>query len=123
MQSTQSHPSPKALLFACVNELNYKEKAVGQEDIPQNVWDALSKKMSVLDPLATISLKLTCPACLKSWTSYFDIMSYLWAELDQWAKDTLQDVYLLARGFGWNEEEILKLSPGKRQIYIQMLGG
>jgi hypothetical protein len=96
------------------------------EDIPYEVIDALeasiaSTAMSV-DPLAEIELKLDCPECALSWQAPFDIVSFLWSELDAWAKRMLREIHILASNYGWSEADIVALSPQRRQHYRGLIG-
>lgn len=73
------------------------------------------------DPQADIDLQLSCQACNARWRAQFDIASYLWREIENWAMRTLREVHLLASAYGWTEHEILKLSPRRRRVYLQMV--
>jgi hypothetical protein len=50
----------------------------------------------------------------------FDIASFLWRETHGWAQGTLRDVHGLAAAYGWREEDVLRLSPTRRQIYLEL---
>lgn len=91
-------------------------------ELPLTALDALSNAMAVADPQSHLELALTCPACEQNWLAVFDIASYLWIEIQNWAMRTLREVYLLASAFGWSESEILALSPMRRQLYLQSVG-
>ena len=77
--------------------------------------------MSARDPQAEVLLDLTCPACGASWQTVFDIAAYFWAELTAEAKRLLREVDALARAYGWREVDILALSPGRRQAYLELV--
>jgi predicted RNA-binding Zn-ribbon protein involved in translation (DUF1610 family) len=74
------------------------------------------------DPDADVRVALACPACGNAWELLFDIVTYFWGELDDWAQRILADVHALARAYGWTEREILALSPARRQVYLDMVG-
>jgi hypothetical protein len=76
--------------------------------------------MAQHDPDADVRITLACPACGDRSQAHFDIVSYLWSELDDWAQRVLADVHVLARAYGWSEDAILALSPSRRQIYLEM---
>ena len=42
-------------------------------------------------------------------------------EIQVLARRLLQEVSWLARGYGWNEDEILRLTPARRRAYLEML--
>ena len=111
------------LVKNCITSINGQEGKMGLSELTNEVFQELDQQMAKSDPQANIAFDLTCPACQYQWLSFFDIMNYFWAEIDRWAKRSFQEIYLLARGFGWSEEEILALSPQRRQTYLNMLQG
>jgi hypothetical protein len=96
------------------------------QDIPGEVMSALEASIvstaSSLDPMAEIELKLDCPECAFSWQTPFDIVSFLWSELDGWAKQVLREIHILASHYGWSEADIIALSPQRRQHYRGLIG-
>jgi hypothetical protein len=77
--------------------------------------------MEELDPQANLLILLDCTGCNHNWSVYFDIISYFWHEIDNWARSTLHEIFLLAQGLSWTEKDILSLSPQRRRIYLEML--
>ena len=96
--------------------------AVDLDNLPQEVVEGIVSSMAEADPLADIQLDLTCPSCAHRWHAVFDIVSFLWTEIEVWAWRILSDVHTLARAYGWGEREILSLSPTRRQFYLEMVG-
>lgn len=90
--------------------------------LPPAVVEAVVERMREADPLADTQLALNCPSCGRAWKQVFDIGSYLWAEVADWARRTLREVHALARAYGWREADILALSAQRRQWYIEMIG-
>jgi len=64
---------------------------------------------------------LSCPKCSHEWEMSFDICSYLWREVDNLAKRALREVAMLAAAFGWSESDILRMSPRRRRLYLEMI--
>jgi hypothetical protein len=99
---------------------------VSIQDIPGEVIGALEASIastaSSLDPLAEIELKLDCPECAFCWQSPFDIVSFLWSELDAWAARMLREIHILASHYGWSEADIIALSPRRRLYYRELIG-
>ncbi|MGW0209347.1 hypothetical protein ACWDZ8_27315, partial [Streptomyces sp. NPDC003233] len=93
---------------------------VAAEALPEHVRRRVAQAAAAADPAADIRLNLACPACGHAASAELDIASYLWAELDAWARGTLQDVHLLAGHYGWSESEILALSPLRRRYYLEL---
>lgn len=111
------------LIKHCIKSINGQQGKLDFSELTDQIFQDLDRHMAEADPQANISFDLSCPGCQHQWASFFDIMNYLWTEVDRWAKRTFQEIYLLARGFGWPEKEILSLSPVRRQTYLNMLKG
>lgn len=99
----------------------------GDEDIPatelpEDVMTALDARLTEADPQAEILLNLHCAECRRDWQAPFDIVSFLWSEVDAWAARLLREVHWLARAYAWREADILALSPWRRQCYLELLG-
>jgi hypothetical protein len=109
------------LIEQCLLGTLYQEQAVKLEQIPVAVIDGVIEAMQEADPLADINLNLSCQTCGNSWLAPFDILAYLWSEIDSWAYRTLQEVHRLAQAYGWTEAEILFLSARRRQFYLAMV--
>jgi hypothetical protein len=78
--------------------------------------------LAAADPQADIEMALHCPGCAATWRQGFDIVSFLWAEIDAWARRTLYDVHRLAAAYGWREGDILAMSAPRRQAYLDLVG-
>ena len=111
-----------ALLERCLLEARLDGESRGAGELPDAVVGALAERMAHVDRQADVRLALTCPACGREWQAAFDIASYFWSELHDWAQHTLRDVHLLATAYGWREDDILALSPRRRQLYLEMIG-
>ncbi len=114
------------LLTRCIINIEPPvENGIGEnhrvDQLPDHVIEALEKRIEALDPQAKIQINLSCPSCSHHWEVLFDIVSFLWSELNDWAERTLQMIHTLAKGYGWSEQEILNLSPIRRQLYLGML--
>mgnify|MGYP003381458898 FL=1 len=62
-----------------------------------------------------------CPSCDHRWSALFDIVSFFWREIDDWARRTLREVHSLGRAYGWSEADILTLSAWRRRAYLEMI--
>jgi hypothetical protein len=106
-----------ALLSRCV------DSAPDAADI--GTWSAaniemITAAMAAADPQAHRDVGMVCAACNHHWESTFDIVSFLWCEIEAWAQRTLREVHMLARAYAWREQEILALSPTRRQLYLEL---
>ncbi|MFD4717320.1 hypothetical protein ACFWOY_01290 [Streptomyces sp. NPDC058423] len=88
--------------------------------LPEQVQRRLAEAAERADPAADVTLNVACPECGESTGAELDIASYLWTELDNWARDVLLDVHLLASAYGWTEPEVLALSPLRRRHYLEL---
>jgi len=109
------------LLRRCLLDAQRGDAAVDAAALPEAVVAGLGTEMEAHDPGADIQLGLHCPACGHCWDLRFDIVSYFWDELDDWAQRTLADVDALARAYGWTEAEILGLSAARRRVYLDFV--
>lgn len=111
----------QGLLTRCIISVRQGDRTCEVSSLPASVRSDLAQRMEKLDPLADIRIDLTCPQCSYAWSEQFDIVGYLWAEIDQWAQHTLNAVHRLATAYGWSERDILELNPVRRQLYLGMI--
>ncbi|MEU3572532.1 hypothetical protein AB0E96_29520 [Kitasatospora sp. NPDC036755] len=108
------------LLERCVLDAEHHGEPVAARQLPEPVQRRLAEAAAAADPCADVRLNLRCPECDRPALAELDIASYLWEELDDWARATLLDVHLLASAYGWSETEILALSPLRRRYYLEL---
>lgn len=120
--ASDADAAQRQLLSRCLLQSEYSGKNCALEHLPDSVIQKLIQRMEELDSQAEIRINLNCPECSHSWEVLFDIADFLWIEINDWAKQMLHIVHRLALGYGWNEREILNLSPVRRQLYLGMLG-
>jgi hypothetical protein len=111
----------RRLLARCVLAASHDGRTIDVEALPAPVVEHLSARLSDLDPQADVRIDATCPSCANRWQAPFDIVSYLWAEIDAWACRMLRDIHSMAAAYGWRESEILALSPIRRQVYLDLI--
>ncbi len=102
-------------------ENQHAEQTLALEHLPEPVVEAMRQQMSEADPLGDVRFALACPSCDHRWSALFDIVSFFWREIDDWARRTLREVTLLARAYGWSEADILALSAWRRRAYLEMI--
>ena len=112
----------KRLLKLCVEAAHTGGVAVDSGALPDEVVKALSEEMSRMDPQADVRISLACPACLHGWNIAFDILTYLWSEIEDWAERLLLEVHTLASAYGWSERDIISMSAIRRRLYLDMIG-
>jgi hypothetical protein len=108
------------LLRRCVVEARWNGRGWTSGELPANVLEALSKRLEAADPLAVIQLQSTCPECGHTNTAILDPGAVVWSEVRSEADRLLYEVDVLARRYGWTEEEILNLGPRRRRAYLEL---
>lgn len=91
--------------------------------LPPEAIDQALDAMARADPQADVQIALACPACSRTWSLPFDIVSHLWEEIEDWAHRILREVHVLASAYGWSEREVLGLSARRRRIYLEAIEG
>ncbi len=110
------------LFERCVAFARQKGVPVAPAELPDRLKTAVIQRMAQLDPHADVRLDMRCPSCDRNWEAPFDIVTFLWTEIQAWALRTLRDVHTLASVYGWSEAEILALHPTRRQRYLELIG-
>jgi hypothetical protein len=110
------------LVSRCVVDARRGEEALPPCSVPRAAWTAVGDALGAADPLADLSAALDCAACGEHWTAALDTADYLWRELEGWAHRLLRDVAGLAAAYSWTEDDVLRLSPSRRAVYLS-LGG
>lgn len=123
-QVASGDAAEKQLLTRCVIAARALDSgaAIDAAALPTALVLAVDERMGELDAQAQVVLDMTCPACERRFSAPFDIVAFLWTELERWARAMLREVHLLATAYGWTEREVLALSPTRRQAYLEWIG-
>ncbi|HTU76771.1 MAG TPA: hypothetical protein VMG38_24945 [Trebonia sp.] len=121
---SQSAPADarSLLIQRCVLKVTRDTGPAAPADLPVPVQEKLAEAVAEADPDADLRLDAPCPDCGHHTSAMVDAASFLWAELDAWARGTLVEVHLLASTYGWTEPEVLALSPRRRRHYLELAG-
>lgn len=109
----------EALLRRCVVELQRGGSPLTPGDLDEPERVALSEAIGEADPRAETLLETACPRCGHAWTAPLDLVAYLWGRVDREAEQLLDAVDVLARVYGWSEDEVFHLTPTRRRLYLQ----
>jgi hypothetical protein len=82
----------------------------------------LGTHLERLDPGALVSFALSCPACRHDWSAPVDVGEALWGELQRAAEKIFVEIDVLARTYGWTEQDVLSMSAIRRAAYLQLAG-
>jgi hypothetical protein len=117
----QKSQARELLLERCVNARQGAIE-VPAAMLPGPLVELVGEKMAQADPQAEIQIAMTCPACSHQWTAVFEICSFLWGEIEDWAERLLHDVHSLAKAYGWSERDVISMSARRRRLYLEMAG-
>lgn len=113
----------RLLIRRCVLKAQKNGNSVSPTKLPKKIIKFMADRMAECDPQADILLDLICPACGHNWQLLLDIAIYLWNEIRGYAVRLLEEVHILAANYGWEEDQILDMNPGRRRHYLRMLSG
>ncbi len=113
----------KLLLSYCLLSSKKDGEDIPFDQLPEDMVDSIAEQMARADPSGDIQLAIVCASCGHEWMQIFDIVSFFRHEIDTWARRVLREVHQLASAYGWNEADILAMSPNRRQIYLEMSCG
>jgi hypothetical protein len=122
-RSNDADSARRRLLERCVTSAAREGSEVSPAELPGAVVEAVEARMADADPQADVRLALDCPACGHKFLAAFDVVAYFWSEINAWAYRLLGEVHSLASAYGWREEDILAMSPWRRHVYLEMVGG
>lgn len=121
LEAADRNALKEVLIDRCVLDARCGGEQIQIADLPEQLIATLSQRMADADPQSDVRLALNCPNCSHSWTALFDIVSFFWREIDAWARRVLQEIHILASAYGWPEQYILMMNPGRRAFYLEML--
>lgn len=118
LASVAGEPDDAAAAQRLLERLVDGETAIEPSRVPL-LAERLGSALDEADPRLDISIDSICPACAHAWNAPFDIVSYLWEEIDARARRLLDEVHVLASAYGWTESEILGLTDTRRAAYLE----
>lgn len=118
--STDVAAAAGLILRRCIESIE-REDGGPVAEIPSNVADDLATRMAELDPQAELTLQLVCPACGREFSTQLDAASYFFQELAGATAGLWREVHLLAFYYHWSESEILRLTRGRRRLYLGLV--
>lgn len=121
--SSDAESARIALLSEIVLQAIRDDAPVAVTALPRDAVREVGRRVVESDPLAEISLSVTCDSCGGNWDTLLDPGDFVWRELREWGKRLLWEVHVLARSYGWPEHETLSLPPSRRQAYLRMVLG
>lgn len=105
-----------AVLMGC---LRVGEKPADETALRR--WPSVRAHFERMHAATLVSFRLACSQCGDQFTLDFDVPRFVWLEIRHAARRLLSDVHVLASHYGWNEREIVTMSPQRRAAYLEML--
>lgn len=103
--------------------LLHRLNAAGRAAWNEAEIEAAGERLAEADPLAEIRIGFACPSCGEGFAESLDLPSFVWSEMEARARRVLTEVHELASAYGWSESEILRLTPARREFYLEMVRG
>jgi hypothetical protein len=120
--STHSLPeSRRRVLSRCLLGLAQHGVEIQPDNLPESTIEKICDSMANSDPNAETRFGVQCSSCGRRWQAVFDVTAFFWKEISVRARRALSEVHVLASAYGWNEQEILGMSPVRREFYLQMV--
>ncbi|MEU9167423.1 hypothetical protein AB0D34_06445 [Streptomyces sp. NPDC048420] len=110
------------LLTSCVVDAERDGLPVPTAQLPPPVAASVVEAVAEADPFAEIRLRLVCAQCGGSWDAVLDPARYVWCELAEWGRRLTENVHVLARAYGWREDDVLALPASRRAVYLGLVG-
>ncbi|MEO1079484.1 MAG: phage baseplate protein [Pseudomonadota bacterium] len=121
LQDNPESNGQAAVLERCIQLVTDNDRDITGQPLPVEIQAAVLEGMESADPQGNVELDMTCPSCAEQWQSPFDIVAYLWSELEAWGQRLLGDIHALASSYGWTEAEVLAVTPWRRRQYLERL--
>jgi hypothetical protein len=81
---------------------------------------AVAEALANDDTGTEIRVAVACPVCGHEWDASVDVPAYLWEEVVAAAERLAGEVAGLATAYGWREADVLRLSPWRRRLYLDL---
>jgi len=91
------------------------------EKLPEHIVDVVSSKLREIDPMADLTLDMSCPNCNQNVKISFDAEEFLLQEIHLRSRSLEEEIHWLAFHYHWKEHYILSLSIQKRQRYVELI--
>ena len=114
MEARDAEDAAMALLRACAEHPD--KLPTGTE--AEALIDAAGQALDAVNPWADLRVEIACPSCSATSDVVVDLAALLWDELESEAGRIFNEVHILARAYGWREDEILAMSPWRRAAYL-----
>ena len=90
-------------------------------EMPASIEARVVAAIANCDPVADRRIEVVCQECGQSWEEIFDVAAWLSQEIAMFVRRIVREVHALASAYGWREDDILAMTPTRRQLYLNIL--
>ena len=99
---------------------NLDGDACDVSELPAEALDAIELALEHIEPGASVEFDVVCADCGGEWSAPMDCADVVWSEIQSRAERLLLEIDVLARAYGWREDDVLALSDTRRAAYLQL---
>lgn len=110
-----------ALIRGCVLRAWHDGEPIDPDALDDDALQHIGEAILESDPQAEVCVTMTCAACGHQLSAVLDVAEFFWRELTATGVQLLDEVHQLAIGYGWSEEQVLRLSSRRRREYVERL--
>jgi hypothetical protein len=110
-----------ALIRGCVLSAWRDGEPVDPDALDHDALQRIGEAILESDPQAEVGVTMTCASCGHQLGAVLDIAEFFWREVSATSVQLLDEVHQLAIGYGWSEEQVLRLSSRRRREYVERL--
>ena len=111
----------RLLCEQCVLQATRDGNVIPAANLSAAAVEEVASALATADPRAELQIDLRCAACQHRCQPVFDVVSFLWTEIDLLVRRLLHEVHALAWAYGWHEADVLAMSNARRQFYLEMV--
>jgi hypothetical protein len=113
----------RALIVGCVSGAWHDGEPVDPLALDDALLERVGEAIVAADPQVEVAVEMRCAGCAAEWSPILDIADYFWREISAAGVQLLDEVHQLAAGYGWSEEQVLRLPSRRRRQYVERLVG
>jgi len=113
----------RALISGCVTVTATDGGDIDPLELESELLERIGEAIVAADPQAEVGVTMDCAGCGNEWTAILDISQFFWREISTTSVQLLDEVHQLAIGYGWSEEQVLRLPSRRRRDYVERLAG
>lgn len=110
-----------ALIASCIHSAHRDGKPIDPLTLDDALLERVGDAIIEAEPQVEVRIPMACAGCGHEWAPVLDIVQFLWRELSVTGVRLLDEVHELAVGYGWSEEQVLRIPSRRRRQYVERL--